>query len=243
MAEGKNGDKQKFEMRRLRGLAHARYLRERWGLVAGLTPEEIYGYEVPWGEAVALYRALRSSSKEGGSVDMSDVDSWERVYVEFCMNLYERRQVLLAEKERLMAMIREDRDNSSESLVLPDRERLIQSLTVIELWLTDDAPQNRLEAIPGVRGGRWEVVWPSRLINYTRELCIELQNWCDENKGVPSALQVLNEWKRNPPIGITDVSDNRFCLTNTQGERWVDYEALQRTINNHVHYLGEDSNF
>ncbi|MEE2651796.1 MAG: hypothetical protein VYE54_03640 [Pseudomonadota bacterium] len=229
------------DFRQLRALAHVRYLRERAWLNGILLPEDILGKEVPLNEALALYEALRCAESEqlGTAVYDSALTPPENSYVEFCMNMYARRDVLLAEKARFKGAAS---DGLSAGKVCKDaeyRERLVASLDVIAAWLSDNHPVPRLEAIPGLLDGPWKVVRPKRYTNYSKQLCDELQKWCDAGLKVPSAIEILDVWEKSPPIGVSDINKERRCFTlvNTRRETIVDCEALQKTIRNHVQYL------
>ena len=242
-------------MSRLRGIAHAKYLRERLGLPGKPLPEEIFGREVLRSEALSLYSAL---SKAGGSQahlqgEPSTLDQAEVAYIEFCMNLYERLGVLTRAKKEM------DGGRDARNIAIKDgllsytdcansvaeervyEEKLVPSIEIIGVWLSDNKILRRLESFPGIKDGQWEVVWPERKTNYTNELCNELQKWRDKGLGVPSAMQILEVWSSDPPIGIDEASFEGFELTNTQGSKIVKYRTLQKAISLHVRRPSEDA--
>lgn len=77
----------------------------------------------------------------------------------------------------------------------------------------------------------WELIQPKRLPGYRRPLYQLLKRWHSEGRSIPTAAQVLEEWRSNKPDDIVEIKRlSMVYVTGTGKEKPADTDAIARAI-------------
>ena len=91
---------------------------------------------------------------------------------------------------------------------------------------------------PNYNSKPWKVKESHRETDYSPQLIVVLNWFCKNDEPPPSQGDVLAEWKKHAPMGITNVTDKGFDVKTRKGEiNPVTAKALGQAIKARIEYL------